>query len=192
MKTRLGFMLAIAASSTFTVAGCSDDAVNYSQPVTINLKAKSDDTQNGVVTTDKGINTESGNPYGAFVTAAERELGRTPGSIEVDGIELFLGAGSTGVTTLGEIFAGDVDILFEMNDTDNSFPVASRTFEASDPAGPVAFESTFSSASLGDADYDKLVGGSFKVVLRGPATADFSTKGADADLQATFTFAAYE
>lgn len=174
------------------LAACSDEPVNYSQPVTINLKAKSADTVNATVTSEKGITTESGNPYSAFVNEATRTLGRDPGRIEVDSVELFLGASSTGVTTLGEIFDGNVEIVFQMNDTNNSFPVASGGISATTTAGPVALSSEFSSTGVGDADYEKLVGGSFKVILRGPAAGGFETKGADADLQATFTFAAFE
>lgn len=185
MKLRSAYIL-------LGLAACSDEPVNYSQPVTINLKAKSADTINATVTSEKGITTESGNPYSAFVNEATRTLGRDPGGIEVDGIELFLGANSTGVATLGEIFDGNVEILFQMNDTDNSFAVASGGISATTTAGPIELSSDFSSASLGDADYDKLLGGSFKVILRGPAAAGFESKGADADLQATFTFAAFE
>jgi len=36
------------------------------------------------VTDDKGINTESGNPYGAFVANAQREIGGDPASIDVE------------------------------------------------------------------------------------------------------------
>lgn len=174
------------------LGACGDDPVSYSQPVTITLKAKSDDTQNGVVTSDKGITTESGNPYGAFVGEATRELGRDPGRIEITSVDLLLGAGSTGVTKLGEVFAGNVELLFEMNDTSNSYVVATQAITADTAGGPVAIGASFDSNELPDADYDKLVGGSFKVVLRGPATADFSTKGAEADLQATFEFSAFE
>lgn len=174
------------------LAACSDEPVNYSQPVTINLKAKSGDTINATVTSEKGITTESGNPYSAFVNEAERMLGGDPGRIEVDSVELFLGASSTGVATLGEIFDGNVEILFEMNDTNNSFPVASAGISATTTSGPIELSSSFSSTSVGDADYAKLLGGSFKVILRGPAAAGFESKGAEADLQATFTFAAFE
>lgn len=51
---------------------------------------------------------------------------------------------------------------------------------------------TFDSGALPEFDYIKLLGGSFKVVTRGPAAAGFTTKGADADIQITFTFAAFE
>jgi hypothetical protein len=175
-----------------SAAACSDDPISYSAPVGINLKAKSADTQNGVVTDEKGINTESGNPYGAFISAARLELGRDPGVIDVDRVELFLGASSTGVTTLGEVFTGDVDILFEMNDTNNSYPVASATVAATTSAGPFALAVTFPADEIPDTDFAKLLAGSFKVITRGPAAAAFTTKGADADIQATLTFAAFE
>ena len=42
------------------------------------------------------------------------------------------------------------------------------------------------------ADYEKLVAGSFKVVIRGTAATAFAAKGAEANLQLTFTFAAFE
>lgn len=173
--------------------GCGDDdPISYSAPVGINLKAKSSDTVNNVVTDEKGINTESGNPYGAFVSDAKRELGRDPGSVDVEELTVFLGAGSTGVTRLGEVFTGNVEVLFLMNDTNNSYPVAAGTVEASATGGPVALSATFSSDGVPDADYAKLLGGSFKVVMRGPAAVGFTSKGADADVQVTLTFSAFE
>ncbi len=173
--------------------GCGDDPVSYSAPVGINLKAKSDDTVAGVIDDEKGITTESGNPYGAFVSDARRELGgNDPSTIEVDRVDLFLGASSSGVTRLGEVFTGDVDLLFQMNDTNTSYPVATTTIAADASAGPTGFDVTFDGGAISDADYAKLLGGSFKVVIRGTAAAGFDAKGADADLQTTFTFAAFE
>jgi hypothetical protein len=185
-STVLGISLALCAGA------CGDDPVSYSAPVGINLKAKSSDTANGVVSNEKGINTESGNPYGAFVADARGKLGRDPGVIDVDRVELFLGAGSSGVTALGEVFTGTVDLLFQMNDTNNSYPVAAVSISAGTAAGPVAFDASFAEEDIPDADYVKLLNGSFKVIARGPAAAGFSTKGAEADLQVTLTFAAFE
>jgi hypothetical protein len=45
---------------------------------------------------------------------------------------------------------------------------------------------------VGDPDIAKIIGGGFKVVLNGPAAPDFAGKGADASLQVTFTFSAFE
>ncbi|MFN0250755.1 MAG: hypothetical protein ACKV2T_28000 [Kofleriaceae bacterium] len=175
------------------LAACGDDPLSYSAPVSINLKAKSSDTQNAVVTDEKSITTENGNPYGAFVSDAQDALdGRDPAIIDVVGVEIFLGADSTGVTTLGEVFDGTVDVLFQMNDTNNTYPVATRTIDPSASAGPLALGVEFPADEVPDADYDKLLSGSFKVVVRGDAATDFEGKGADADIQTTFTFAAFE
>jgi hypothetical protein len=180
---------------TFALAlfACGDDPVSYSAPVGINLKAKSSDTVNGVVSDEKGITTESSNPYGTFVSDARAALGGAdPSEIEVDSVDVLLGANSTGVVTLGEIFNGQMEVLFQMNDTDNSFQVASGAITAETGSGPIPLSVTFDSDTLGDADWTKLLGGSFKVIARGPAAADFQNKGADADLQVTFRFTAFE
>lgn len=184
---------ALASSLLVGLVACGDDPLSYSAPVGINLKAKSDDTVNNTVTDDKGITTESGNPYGAFVNDARVKLGgNDPGVIEVDSVELFLGANSSGVATLGEIYNGNVEVLFEMNDTNNSYPVAHGTIGASTGSGPIGLGVDFDGAAIPELDYAKLLSGSFKVITRGPAAAEFMQKGADADLQVTFTFAAFE
>jgi hypothetical protein len=177
---------------SLALVGCGDDPVSYSAPVGINLKAKSADTVNNVVTDEKGINTESGNPFGAFVTDANRELGRDPGSIDVEEVTVLLGAGSTGVTRLGEVFTGNVEVLFQMNDTNNTYPVAAGTIEATAAGGPIELGASFDAGAVVGVDYDKLLGGGFKVIARGPAATGFQTKGADADIQVTLTFAAFE
>jgi hypothetical protein len=173
-------------------AACGDDPVSYSAPVGITLKAKSADTVNGVVTDDKGINTESGNPYGAFVNDARAKIGRDPALIDVERVELFLGGTSVGAATLGEVFAGTVDIVFEMSDTNNAFKAAAGAIDASTGSGPVELGVVFAAEEIPDLDYVKLLQGSFKLIVRGPAAPSFSAKGADADLQVTLTFAAFE
>ncbi|MEZ4400457.1 MAG: hypothetical protein R3B06_10590 [Kofleriaceae bacterium] len=183
----------IVMTTLATVAACSDDPVRFSEPVGINLKAKSADTTGGVVSDEKGITTESGNPYGKFVSDARAQLGGAdPAEIALEELTLTLGAGSTGVTMLGEVFTGDVDVLFVMNDTNNTVPAGRGTIAAATGGGPAPLAATFTSTTLSAADLAKLIGGGFKVAVRGPAGADFATKGADADLQLTLTFAAYQ
>ena len=178
----LSFLLAIAA--------CSDDPVSYSAPVGINLKAESGAVNGTAISDEKGITTESGNPYGAFVNDARAKLGRDPSTIEVDKLTLTLGADTTGVTALEQIYAGDVDVLFQMNDTNNSYPIG----RVSNPTGtgPVEVSVLLTSDAISDVDWPKLLGGSFKVIIRGPAAAEFASKVAKADLQLNFTFAAFE
>src|SRR5262245_11437532 len=93
-------------------AACGDDPVNYSSPVGIELKAKSSDVTNTAITEEKGINTESGNPYGVFVTEATNKLGHEPGNVQLDKLTLTLGAQSTNVTALEQVVTGDVYVKF--------------------------------------------------------------------------------
>lgn len=173
----------------FAVAACADDPLSYSAPVGINLKAESDKVQNNAAISDeKGITTESGNPYGAFVNDARAQLGRDPSRVEVE--TLTLGAQSTGVTALEQIYTGDVDVLFLMDTTNNTYNVG-RVTNPTGP-GPAGVGVLLESAAVADQDWTKFLGGSFKVVIRGTAAPDFSTKGAKAEIQLNFTFAAFE
>lgn len=173
-----------------TLVACGDDPLSYSAPVAINLKAESGQVSGTVISDEKGITTESGNPYGAFVADAKAQLKRDPGRIELDSLDLLLGAQSTGVTALEQIYTGDVDVLFLMNDTDNTYTAGRITNPTG--AGPAEVDVQFESDAVAEQDWPKLVGGSFKVVIRGMAAAGFATKGAKADLQLTFAFAAFE
>lgn len=175
------------------LSGCADDPVSYSEPITISLKAKAPEIAGAVVSEEKSITTEQGNPYGAFIAAAKQELGgAVPGSIEVDRVQLFLGAGSTQVLSLGQVFAGPTDILFQLNDSGGTSPVASQQIGPTSGAGPLAMEVSFDDETLGAADYERLVGGSFKVVIRGATAAEFAAKDAEANLEVTFSLTAYE
>jgi hypothetical protein len=183
----------VSTAAVCSVAACGDDPVRYSEPVGIQLKAKSSDVVAGALDDEKGINTESGNPYGAFIAGARASLGGSdPAEIALEGLTVTLGGGSTGVTGVGQVFTGQVDVLFVMNDTNNSFPAGGGVVAATDGTGPIGLDATFDSSALATADMSKLLGGSFKVVIRGPAAATFEAAGADADLQLTLTFAAYE
>jgi hypothetical protein len=172
------------------LAACGEDPISFSAPVGINLKAKSGDVSGTVISDEKTITTESGNPYGAFINDANGALGRDPGAIEIDALTLTLGANSTGVTSLADVFTGDVDTAFLINDTNNTYDVGHVVNPTG--LGPVDVSITFESSAVSDIDYAKLLNGSFKVIIRGTAAPDFTTKGAEADLQLTFTFAAFE
>jgi hypothetical protein len=173
------------------LAACGADPVSYSAPVGIELKVKSGEVSSAnALTPDKSITSESGNPYGKFVSDAKARLGRDPGNIELDQIKIVLGAQSTNVAALEQVMTGDVYVKFLTNDTDNTFTVA----HFASPAGQEATgHPSFSMASdVGAPDVPKILGGGFKVVLNAPAAADFATKGAEAVLQVTMTFTAFE
>jgi hypothetical protein len=180
----------LVAFALVTMTACGSDPVSYSAPVGINLKAKSSDVASNAITDDKAITTESGNPYGAFVNDARTKLGKDPGAIELDQLTLTLGAQSTGVIALNEVYTGDVDVAFVMNDTNNTYDAGHVTNPTG--VGPVDMSVVFRSEQVSAVDFPKLLSGSFKVVIRGAAAVGFSTKSAAANLQATFTFAAFK
>jgi hypothetical protein len=177
-----------------STAGCGDDAVSFSAPVGIGLKTKSADVSGGSVKAKKGITTESGNPWGAFISDARAKLdGSDPGRIEASQLALYLQTTSTNVTALNEVFNGQVDVVFIMNDSNNEFPVAHATIDAeTEGRGPVMLDIDFDSTTILSDDWSRLMAGSFEVSLAGPAGPSFDTKGAEAALQLTFTFAAFE
>jgi len=180
----------LLACMFLSLVACGADPVSYSAPVGIELKVKSGDVANNAISDAKAITTESGNPYGAFVSDAQAKLGRDPTRIEIDSLTLTLGAQSTGVTTLDEVYTGDVDIALIMNDTNNTYDAG----HVMNPmgVGPVDVGVVFESSAVAPADFTKMLTGSFQVVIRGPAAASFSTKGAEANLQTTFTFTAFQ
>lgn len=175
----------------FLLAACGTDPVKVSEPVGIELDAKSGDTQNATVSELKDITTESGNPYGAFVNDAMTKLGgHEPGTLDIDHMTLTLGAQSTGVSSLDEVVTGDVDVSFLVNSTNNTYDAG----HVMNPTGigPVGMDPAFDWTQVTAEDRTTMLNGSFKVVLRGPAATGFSTKGADARLQVTFTFTAFK
>lgn len=170
--------------------GC-DSAASYSAPVAINLKAKSGDVLQNVVSDTKSMSSQMGNPYGAFISAAQQKLGRDPSRIEITALAIRLDAAdSTGVTRLEEVFTGQVDVLFVINDTNDTYHVG----QVVNPAGtdPVLVTVDFDSTKVSSVDYQKLLNGSFSVVVRGPASSSFATANAQANIETGFTFAAYE
>jgi hypothetical protein len=184
--------IALGSFMLAALGACGDDPVSYSAPVALNLKIQSGDVEQGVASDDKGINTESGNPWGAFVSDARAEVGGDPSDIDLDELVLLLGATSTNATELREIFDGTVDVQFEMNDSDNLYSVGTTVIDADLEGREAGFESTFDYTELTGDDLTRLLGGSFKVILAGPANPAYESAGGDANLQLTLTFSAYE
>lgn len=186
-------LTSLMVSSVLILTACGDEEpVSYSEPVGIELKADADKVVADSITDDKGITTESGNPYGAFIANARDALGGAdPSRVDVAGVTLLLAADSTGVTALGEIFDGRVEVFFEMNDTNDTIAVASGTLDSQTPS-TVTLTPEFDSDAISAVNYDKLLSSSFKVVYRGPTQSAYAATDAKADLQITFEFEAFE
>jgi len=173
------------------LAACGSDPVNFSEPVGIELKAKSGDVANAAVSEQKDITTESGNPYGKFTTDAMAKLGgKMPSSIGLDQLTLTLGGQSTGVATLDQVVTGDVDVAFIANSSNNTYDAGHITNPTG--VGPDDVSPDFDWSMVAPQDVAQMLNGSFKVVMRGSAASGFTTKGADAQLQLTFTFSAFQ
>src|SRR5512137_32949 len=112
-------MMAVAALALGLA--CGKDPVSYSGPVGISLSARSNDVTGGNLSVDKNVNTETGNPCGAYVHAAEQALGHVPAVIQVQSVTLALQPGSTGVTGLQQVFGGTATVSFVLNGSGNVF-----------------------------------------------------------------------
>ncbi len=172
------------------LVACSSDPVSYSAPVGINLKAKSGDVNGTAISTSKGITTEVANPYGMFVADATAKLGRAPGSVDVDSATLVLGGDSKNVAMLEAVFTGVVDLAFVIDDSNNTYDVGKITNPSG--VGPGDFGLTFDPSAIAPQDNAKYLAGGFKVVVRGDAAPGFPGGNAEASLQVTFKFAAFE
>lgn len=183
-------MKLIVLSSFLVCGACTTDPVSYSAPVGINLKAKSGDVSGTAISEDKSITTETSNPYGSFISAATTKIGRSPGRVEVDHATLLLGAQSVNVTKLEDVFTGAVDVSFVINDSNNTYQVGGLTNPSG--VGPIDLDISLAGSEVAPQDFPKYLDGSFKVVVRGTAATRFTSKGAEAALQLTFTFAAFK
>lgn len=182
----------LALASLLLVGACAEPPVTYSAPIGIRLQAKSAGAFNGVVADDKAITTEQGNPYGVFISSTKEQLaGKSPTAIVIEGAMLHLGDASTNVTALPEVFSGSIAFGFLINDSNNSYGIASGEIDAA-TGETVELDPRFDSAALTEFDYLKLLGGQFKVWARGPAASGFADKAASADLEVTLTFSAFE
>ena len=174
----------------FALIACGGKAT-YSAPVGVNLNARSGDVRSGTLSREEVITAEPGNPYGAFINDAWQKFGnKSPSRIEVQSITLALGGQSTGVSALEQVFTGEVDVLFVMNDSGNSFNAGHVVNPTG--TGPVTLSVDFDPTKVVGVDFGNLLSGSFNVVVRGSAAAGFSTRSATANLQTSITFKADE
>ena len=186
----LSTLLLTAAVAAACAKKKHHDPINFSQPVGITLNTKSGDVSGGRIVEIKNINTESGNPFGAFINDARAAIGNhDPGSIDLTALSLTLESNGTGATTLQQIFKGDVVIAFQMNTGTGLYPAGT----ANNPTGTnQSFVESFTTDNMTATDYQGFLGGQFKVVLSGSAATGFATAGANVNLLSTFDFEAFQ
>src|SRR5438270_10424986 len=153
MKTRrlALVVLGIAAAATFaTACGSKKKAVNFSEPVGISLSAHKQDITGTILSVQKNINTEAGNPFGKFVTDARAALkGNDPSSVGLTSLVLTLSSSSS-VTGFEQVMSGPVAITFIMNGSAASYLVGAVT----NPTGVTAdLSHDFDTTSMTAPDY---------------------------------------
>lgn len=179
----------LSAFAALALFGCGGGPLATSQPITLTSTSSSNDVVTGVLTWDRKVDSETGTPFANFIGAARQQLdGKDPTSLELVSASLFLGGQSQGVTTLDQVFADRVDMLFQTTHT--SYPAAH--LDHASGAGPDDFTVDFNWSSVAPADRTDLFNGDFKVVLRGNAVGEFASSASRADLQTTIAFKAYE
>lgn len=172
-------MLGLAAF----VTGCPEEPIAYSETVSLKLSGmKEGDVKNNELSEEKNVNSESGNPYGAFVKAATDALGRSPGRIAAKSAFLRIHSDSSGVTDFGEIFTS-MELFF--SDSATTIPVGT----VGSPSGS-SVEVALSEVDL-EALHDSMVGGDFKVGVRGATQATTPDKF-ELRISIDIAFEAYE
>lgn len=166
--------LAMCGLACAALVGCGDatggggaNTVNFSGPVPINVdKFKDDEVRNESFDADKSINSEPGNPYGAFLQQARAVLGRPPAAVVLDRVTLTLGADARGVTAFEQFLGGPLTLYLATSRT----TVNVGTVTQPRGAGPVEVTITATRDTLAPLQ-EELTQGSFKVGLRVPAAA---------------------
>ena len=168
---------------------CAGEPRSFEVPVDLQLTVKTN-KKNDVMSGEKAIRTEFGDPFGVFIEDVRRKLGRDPATIDVRGADLGIGASSTGPLVLGEVFAGTIRVLFQLDATGSNYPVA--TGEASvSTAVPLSLDASFDADVVPDTDYVGFLDGGFKVTISGPVAPAAAAKPS-ADLQLSLIFIALE
>ena len=158
---------ALAAGCGANADGASPDpnTVGYSGPVNVRLdNFKDGDVHSGAFDSDKDIDTESGNPYGAFLQDARAALGRDPAAVVLDRVTFTLASDTRGVTDFAQIFAGPAVVYLATS----AVTVNVGTVASPAGAGPVTVLLTAARADLAPINA-ALVSGHFKVGMRVPA-----------------------
>ncbi len=171
-------LLRAALAVTLAVAGCGDasntggggggvNTAGYSGPVNIRIdKFKPDEARNGVFDNDKSVNTESGNPYGAFLQAARAALGRDPAAVLVDRVTLTIDRDTRGVSAFEQVLGGPLTVYLASSST----TVNIGTVTQPTGAGPVEVTITATRDTLAPINA-RLLDGGFKVGIRVPVAA---------------------
>ena len=177
-------LLAIAAC--FTLA-CADEPepVAYSESVGLKLSGmKPKDVENNVVSEEKNVNTETGNPYGEFLKNAKDNLGgKEPSYIKLMKATVGLHSESDGLSSLGQVFT-KIELFVSTSDVTKTLGTASSV---SGSEVSVTIDSSVDWQALAPV----MIAGDFKLGLR-CETGATTPKEWEARLFMDLNFSAFE
>src|SRR3954471_3040003 len=165
-ERRIALLIAAVSTTVVLSAACGgkkkSSPVNFSEPVGISLSAHKQDVTAGVLLVEKNVNTETGNPFGKFVTDAQAALnGNDPSSVGINSLVLTL-TSSSSVAGLEEVFSGPVSVIFVMNASTGSYPAGTVATVSGTAA---TLSAGFDSSVMSPTDYTAFLGGQFKVAV---------------------------
>lgn len=184
---RFSTLLLLAAFSSSTLLGCSDDPAFTSGQVGISLGVKEGDIVGDQIDSRKNVSTESGNPYGAFISKVEDEFGDSPREIRVEAVTLQIQESKDDVSVFEDLWPETVNVFLAADDTVSGFVVAS----IDSPAGLGPINVPIRSVDDADGLGQLLESGNFRVGVRGKTDLSETSKF-DTKIAVTLTFGAYE
>jgi len=173
-QPKIHLLLPLLGALVLLAPACADDPVAHSETVSLKLSGiKNGDLQNGVASTSKNVNTESGNPYAVFLKNAHDALGgKDPSIIEPVSVYVRVSADSKNVIAIEQVL-GDLELFAASSQT--TIPIGHVT----GPTGSsirVPLDDTVDYEPL----HDEMLSGDFKLGVRGnsvtPLPSDFELK----------------
>lgn len=170
-----------------SLVGCSDDPAFTSGQVGISLSLKEGAIVGDQIDSRKNVSTESGNPYGAFISKVQNEFGDTPREIRIEAVSLQIQDTKDDVAVFEDLWPESVQVFLAADDTVSGFTVAS--VEGPTGLGPInvptrPVEDTTALETL-------LESGNFRVGVRGKTALTDAAKF-DTKVAVTLTFGVYE
>jgi hypothetical protein len=178
----------LAASSILAV-GCAEEGPKlFTAPISLQLDLKESDIQDGVLSRDKNISTEQGNPWSKFVQDAKASLGRDPTAFEITTAQVTLDAADSENVDAFDDLTTTGELRLVATKTDGEVPIGFA--RQSKPSGTLIKPAITASKDDLAPLYQPMLGSDFKVRIEVDTTRTDKDKF-KADLSVTLTAGAY-
>jgi hypothetical protein len=162
----------LAYAACFAIIGCQDSdplAPIVSPIITMTVNSMNgSDIESGIIDKDENISTETGNPWGEFMSDAVDQCGGDPVGFEVAEVSLELDRDGSDIESLDEVFSDSASVI--LRSTQGSDADADQVVIGSGmvqgAGGTFNFMVPVLRAELA-VIHDRLVGGDFHVAVRG-------------------------